>query len=80
MENRIAILGIFIQDLNQSAAVNAQLHEYSNYIVGRLGIPYRDRNMSIICIVLDAPNDMINALSGKLGRLPGVRAQAQYAK
>lgn len=80
MENRIAILGIFIQDLNQSAAVNAQLHEYSSYIVGRLGIPYRDRNMSIICVVLDAPNDMINALSGKLGRLPGVRAQAQYAK
>lgn len=80
MENRIAILGIFIEDNAQSGQVNALLHDYSEYVVGRLGVPYRERKLSVICVVLDAPNDIISALSGKLGRLPGVKAKAQYAK
>ncbi|MCF2670413.1 MAG: TM1266 family iron-only hydrogenase system putative regulator [Butyricicoccus sp.] len=80
MENRIAILGIFIEDNAQSGQVNALLHDYSEYVVGRLGVPYRERKLSVICVVLDAPNDIISALSGKLGRLSGVKAKAQYAK
>ena len=80
MENRIAILGIFIEDNAQSGQVNALLHDYSEYVVGRLGVPYRERKLSVICGVLDAPNDIISALSGKLGRLSGVKAKAQYAK
>lgn len=79
-ENRIAILGIFIADNAQSDQVNSLLHAYNSYVVGRLGVPYRERNLSVICVILDAPSDIINALSGKLGRLPGVKAQAQYAK
>lgn len=80
MENRIAILGIFIEDNAQSGQVNALLHDYSEYVVGRLGVPYRERKLSVICVVLDAPNDIISALSGKLGRLSGVKAKTQYAK
>lgn len=79
MENRIAILGIFVEDNAQSEQVNALLHTYSPYVVGRLGVPYRERGLSVICVILDAPNDTISALAGKLGRLPGVRAKAQYA-
>ena len=80
MENRMAILGIFIHDIEQSEQVNALLHTYGQYIIGRLGIPYRVREVSVICVVLDAPNDIISALAGKLGRLPGVQAKAQYGK
>lgn len=80
MENRIAILGIFIHDIEQSEQVNAFLHTYGQYIIGRLGIPHRQRDLSVICVVLDAPNDIISALAGKLGRLPGVQAKTQYAK
>lgn len=79
MENRIAILGIFVEDNAQSEQVNALLHTYSTYVVGRLGVPYRERGLSVICVILDAPNDTISALAGKLGRLSGVRAKAQYA-
>ena len=80
MENRVALLGIIVQDIEQSAAVNDLLHEYGGYIIGRLGIPYRERGVSIISIVLDAPNDVIAALSGKLGRLNGVQCKAMYTK
>ncbi len=80
MGNRMAILGIFIHDIEQSEQVNALLHTYGQYIIGRLGIPHHDREVSVICVVLDAPNDIISALAGKLGRLPGVQAKAQYGK
>lgn len=80
MDNRVALLGIIVQDIEQSAAVNDLLHEYGRYIIGRLGIPYRERGVAIISIVLDAPNDVIAALSGKLGRLNGVQCKAMYTK
>lgn len=80
MENRITILGIFVHDMRQTEQVNALLHTYSTYIIGRLGIPHRERELAIICIIMDAPGDIISALSGKLGRLPGVQAKTQYAK
>lgn len=80
MENRIALLGIIIEDMEKSATVNDLLHDYSRHIIGRLGLPYRDRGVAIISIVMDAPNEVISALSGKLGRLNGVQCKAMYTK
>lgn len=79
-EKRLAILGIFVRELSNSDAVNALLHEYGGYIVGRLGVPYRERGLSVISVIIDAPGDQISALSGKLGRIPGVQAKAMYTK
>ena len=83
MENensRIAVIGIIVEDKSQAENVNALLHQYAQYIIGRMGIPYQKREMSIISVVIDAPADTISALSGKLGRLPGVTSQALYTK
>ncbi len=80
MENRIALLGIIIEQPDSVEPLNALLHEYNKYIVGRMGLPYRQRNVSIISIVLDAPTDVISALSGKVGMLQGVTAKALYSK
>lgn len=79
-ENRIAVIGIIVEDTQMAESVNSLLHQYGSYIVGRMGLPYRERHMSIISIVIDAPSDVISALSGKLGRLPGVTSQALYTK
>ncbi|AFR71146.1 hypothetical protein B2904_orf1816 [Brachyspira pilosicoli B2904] len=77
--NRIAVIGIIIEDTNNVSKVNEILHEYSDFIIGRMGIPYREENINIISIVLNAPNDKINSLTGKLGMLEGVSAKALYA-
>ena len=79
-ETRIALVGIIVEDMEQSEKINQILHEYGRYIIGRMGIPYRQRNVSIISIVLDAPNPLISALSGKLGMLPGVQTKTVYSK
>lgn len=80
METRIALVGIIL-DTNESVdELNHLLSQYSNYIVGRMGIPYREKNISIISIAMDAPNDVISALSGKLGMLPGVSTKTIYGK
>ncbi len=79
-ETRIAVIGIIVEDKEKAEAVNAILHQYSPYIIGRMGLPYHKRNMSIISVVVDADADTISALSGKLGRLPGVSSQALYTK
>jgi putative iron-only hydrogenase system regulator len=76
METRIAAVSIVVEGSESVEALNALLHEYADFILGRLGIPYREKGLSVICLVLDAPMDVINALSGKLGRLPGVSAKA----
>ena len=75
-ENRVAVVAIIVENMESAAAVNAILHEFSEYVIGRMGLPYRERKISIINIVLDAPVDKINTLAGKLGRLPGVTAKA----
>lgn len=80
MESRIALLGIIVEDLSSTEKINEILHEYSEYVIGRMGVPYRSRSIAIISVVLDAPNDKISALSGKLGRLPGVNSKVQYTK
>ncbi len=76
MESRIAAVSILVEGPESVETLNAILHEYAPYILGRLGIPYREKDLSVICLVLDAPMDTINALTGKLGRLPGVSAKA----
>ena len=80
MENRVAIIAIIVEDIEKSAEVNNILHEYSQYIIGRMGLPYRQRDISIISIVVDAPHNDISALSGKIGRIDGVTAKTIYSK
>ncbi len=79
-EKRIALLGIIVENKSATAEINRLLHECGEYIVGRLGIPYRERKISIISVVLDAPQDIVSTLSGKLGMLPGVSVKAIYSK
>lgn len=79
-EKRIALLGIIVEDTGATEAINRMLHEYGEYIVGRMGIPYRSRGVSIISVVLDAPADAVSALSGRLGMLDGVSVKAVYSK
>ena len=79
METRVAVVGVIVEDIEQSEQVNAILHEYSEYILGRMGIPYRERGVSIISIAIDAPQDVINTLSGRLGKLPGISAKTAWS-
>lgn len=80
MENKVVVVSIIVRDEQAAAAVNDLLHEYRQYIVCRMGIPYRQRNVSIISVVMDAPGDVTSALSGKLGMQPGVTAKTLTAK
>lgn len=79
METRIALLGIIVENTESAGQLNHLLHEYSRYIIGRMGIPYRERDVNIISIAIDAPQDVINALSGKIGRLQGITAKTIYS-
>ena len=80
MDRRIAILGIIVEDKDRVERVNELLHEYREYIVGRMGMPYRERGVSVISVVMDADTNTVSALSGKLGMIPGVSAKAVYSK
>ena len=79
METRLAVIGIIVENLEVTDRINHILHDYSNYIVGRMGIPYRQRGISVISAIVDAPADAISALTGKLGMLEGVSAKALYS-
>ena len=79
METRVAVLAIIVREGTAVTALNDLLHQYGAYIIGRMGVPYRQRDVNIISVALDAPQDIISALSGKLGRLPGVTAKTVYA-
>lgn len=79
-EKKISVISIIVEDKNVSVSVNELLHEFSEYIIGRMGIPYRDRDISIICIVLDASGNTISSLSGKLGMLKGVKTKTIVSK
>ncbi|MEA4845957.1 MAG: TM1266 family iron-only hydrogenase system putative regulator [Clostridiaceae bacterium] len=79
METRVAIIGIIVEENNSVEKLNNILHEYSGYIVGRMGIPYRERKINIISIAVDAPQDIISALSGKIGKLAGISAKTAYS-
>lgn len=80
MDNKISVISIIVKDEESAGRVNELLHEFRQYIVGRMGIPYRDRGVSIISVVLDAPGDITSTLSGKLGMLQGVSAKTLTAK
>jgi len=79
-DTRIALIGIVLSSHESVEQVNALLSEYGTYIIGRMGLPYRKKNLSIISVALDAPNNVISALSGKLGMLPGISAKTIYSK
>lgn len=80
MDTRIAVIAIIVEDRRRSEEINQLLHEYGEYIVGRMGVPYKTRNLSIISVILDAPQEKISALSGKLGMLSGVSSKTLYSK
>ena len=79
METRVAVLAIIVREGQNVAALNDLLHQYGNHIIGRMGVPYRQRGVNIISVAMDAPGDVISALSGKIGRLPGITAKTVYA-
>lgn len=79
-ETRVAVISMIIDNEESAAAINSLLHDCREYIIGRMGIPYRAKGLNIINVVLDAPMDAVSALSGKLGRLPGVTAKAVYSR
>ncbi|MGI6157759.1 MAG: TM1266 family iron-only hydrogenase system putative regulator [Saccharofermentanales bacterium] len=77
---RVAVMAILVTDRESVEALNALLHEYGRYILGRMGIPYESKNINIITIAMDAPQDITSAVTGKIGRLPGVTIKAVYSK
>ena len=79
METRVAVISLIVADEEVVLQLNQILHEYSKYVIGRMGLPYREKSVNIICVAVDAPQSIISALSGKLGRLPGVNAKTAYS-
>ena len=79
METRVALMGIIVENKESVAGLNALLHEYGDYIIGRMGVPYREKHMNIISVVIDAPQEKISALSGKVGMLSGVTSKVIYS-
>ena len=79
METRVAVIGIIVQDTDSVGALNELLHEYRDSIIGRMGLPYREKGVNIVSLAVDAPNDTISALSGRIGKLNGVSAKVAYA-
>ncbi|MCM1253991.1 MAG: iron-only hydrogenase system regulator [Clostridium sp.] len=80
METRVAMLGIIIEDMEEVERLNRILHDYAEYIIGRMGIPYNKKKMHVISIVMDAPENQISALSGKIGMLKGMTSKVIYGK
>lgn len=79
MENRVALISIILKDADAVEKLNQILHKHRKYIIGRMGIPYREKNIHIISVAVDAPGDVINAISGSIGRLPGINSKVAYA-
>ncbi len=79
MENRVAVAGIIVENQDSVETLNGLLHSYAQHIIGRMGIPYRARNISIVSIALDAPQDVISELSGKIGAIPGISVKVAYS-
>ncbi len=79
METRVAVIGIIVENKKSVEKLNKTLSEYGEYIIGRMGVPYHKKGVNIISIAIDAPQDEINTLSGKIGRLDGVYAKTAYS-
>ena len=80
LEKRLAIISIIVEDRGASAQINTLLSQFGDFIVGRMGIPYRERGVSVMCIVVDAPSETINTITGRLGMLSGVTAKTLMSK
>ncbi len=80
METRVAVISIIVEKKDQIEDLNRLLHEYGDYVIGRMGLPYKAKNINIICVAIDAPQDTINALTGSLGKLEGITAKTVYSK
>lgn len=79
MGKRVAVIGIIVENMDSVSALNATLSQYSEHIIGRMGLPYREKNLHIISLVVDAPESIINSIASKTGRLNGVSAKALYS-
>lgn len=79
METRVAVMGIIVQNSDSVDKLNAVLHEYRDIIIGRMGIPYKAKNISIVSVAVDAPQDTISAMSGKLGNIEGISVKTAYS-
>ena len=79
METRVAVMSIIVETEESVEKLNSLLHEYGKYIIGRMGIPYREKKISIISVALDAPQDMISTLAGKIGKLAGVSVKTAFS-
>lgn len=80
METRVALIGIIVEDLEAVERINTLLHEFSQYVIGRMGLPYREKDISIISVVVNAEADVISTLAGKLGMVKGVSVKTIYSK
>ena len=79
MEKRVAVLGIIVENMESVEKLNELLHAYSEYIIGRMGLPYREKNIQIISVAIDAPQDSISSLAGKIGKLEGISVKTAYS-
>lgn len=79
-QNRLAVLAVIVEEIQAAGKVNALLSEYGEYIVGRMGLPYKEKDLSVISVVLDAPAEKINALTGKIGVIDGVSAKTLFPR
>ena len=79
IETRVAVISIIVENDDAAQKINEILHEYRGYVIGRMGIPYRTKGISIISVAVDAPQEKISALSGRIGRLPGISAKTAYS-
>ena len=80
METRVALIGIIVEDISAAEKLNSLLHDYGQYIIGRMGLPYKEKNISIISVVIDAEADIISTLAGKLGMVKGISVKTIYSK
>lgn len=80
MEKRIGVVGIVVEDMTIVSKINSVLHEYADLILGRMGVPYRERSISVISLIVEGTTDQIGALTGKLGNLPGVNVKSALSK
>lgn len=79
METRVAVISIIVENRESVLQLNSLLHEYGEYVIGRMGIPYKKKNINVISVALDAPQDIIASLSGKIGKLDGISVKTAYS-
>ncbi len=79
METRVAVMAIIVEEAESVEKLNSMLHEFSQYVIGRMGIPYREKKISIVSVALDAPQDVISSLAGKLGNIEGLSVKTAYS-